>query len=349
MLRAVLHARQRHLVRAPRAEHLHAVDDVRTGPALRAAQDDHRPVRAAAVPVAAAGRRLDLLDLRPRLGECRREAVVHAGQVRALDLDDLVAVALEDRAHLGRVLAREHRGAGDLRAVEVQHREHRAVVLRVEERDALPRALERAGLGLAVTDDGEGHEVGVVHHRAEGVHEHVAELATLVDRAGGRDRHVARDAAGRGELAEQPAYAVGVLRDLREALGVGALEVARGDESRTAVTGTGEVDHLLAGRLDQARRVGVDERQAGARAPVAEQARLDVGVGQRLAQERVGHEVDLADGEVVVRAPPRVERRELLLRRLREPLDEPGVGDEGLRGHDDSCDVRRMDHLRRYR
>ena len=45
----------------------------------------------------------------------------------------------------------------------------------------------------------------------------------------------------------------------------------------------------------------------GHRAEVAEQPRLDVLGQQRLAQQRVGHQVDLADRQVVRRAPPGVE------------------------------------------
>ena len=66
---------------------------------------------------------------------------------------------------------------------------------------------ERAGLGLAVADDGERDQVRVVHHRAERVHQDVAQLAALVDRAGRGHRDVAGDAAGAGELPEQPPHA----------------------------------------------------------------------------------------------------------------------------------------------
>jgi hypothetical protein len=40
---------------------------------------------------------------------------------------------------------------------------------------------------------------------------------------------------------------------------------------------------------------------------MTEQARFDVGQRQRLAQQRVGIEIDLPDREIVRRAPPSVE------------------------------------------
>ncbi len=216
-------------------------------------------------------------------------------------------MALEQRADLGRVLAAQHGRAGDLGAVEVQDRQHGAVARGVEEGDALPRALQRPGLGLAVADHRQRDQVGVVHHRPEGVHQHVAELPALVDRARRRHGHVAGDAAGCGELAEEPPHPLGVAGDVRVGLGVGPLEVAGGDERGAPVAGTGEVEHLLPGLADQPRRVRVDERQPRAGPPVAEQPRLDVLGGQRLPQQRVGHQVDLADGQVVVGPPPGVE------------------------------------------
>ena len=115
--------------------------------------------------------------------ERRGERLVHRARVVALDEVHLVAVALEQRADVVVARAAEHGRAGDLVAVEVQDRQHGAVARRVEEADALPRALERPGLRLAVADDGDDDQVGVVERRAEGVRQHVAELAALVDRA----------------------------------------------------------------------------------------------------------------------------------------------------------------------
>ena len=51
----------------------------------------------------------------------------------------------------------------------------------------------------------------------------------------------------------------------------------------------------------------------GRRAPVAEQPRLDVLASERPSQERIVEQVDLADGEVVRRAPERVDFCQLRL------------------------------------
>ena len=74
-----------------------------------------------------------------------------------------------------------------------------------------------------------------------------------------------------------------VAADLRVELAVGALEVGVGHDARPAVTGAGHVEDVQVARADDAVEVRPDQVQAGRRAPVAEQARLDV-----LGRERLG-------------------------------------------------------------
>jgi len=166
----------------------------------------------------------------------------------------------------------------------MQDRQHRAVALRVEELDPLPGALERRGLRLAITDDGERHEIRVVEHGAEGMRQHVAELAALVDRSRRGRSDVARDPAGSRELTEQPRHPRDVFRDLRIDLGVRALEVDVGEHRGSTVTGPREIDDVEIVRADQPVDVGVEQAQARRGAPVSEQARLDVCRAQRLAE-----------------------------------------------------------------
>ncbi len=82
--------------------------------------------------------------------------------------------------------------------------------------------------------------------------------------------------------------------------------------------GAGDVDHVEVVAADHPVEVGGDEVLAGRRAPVPEKAGLDVPRCQRLAQERVVEEVDLADREVVRRPPIGVDERQLR-RRQRGP------------------------------
>ena len=128
---------------------------------------------------------------------------MHGQGVVSLDEVDLVTVGFEELLDVLIAVPAQHGRPGDLVAVQVEDGQHGAVADRVQELDGFPGAFERARLRLAVPDDGDGDEVRVIEDGAEGVREDVAELAALVDGAGGRDADVARDAARRRELAEE--------------------------------------------------------------------------------------------------------------------------------------------------
>ena len=108
----------------------------------------------------------------------------------------------------------------------------------------MPARRERACLRLAVADDAGDEEIRVVERGAEGVHERVAELAALVDRARRLGRDVARDPAGERELAEELPQPGLVAADVRIELAVGALEIGVRHERRPTVAGAGDVDRV---------------------------------------------------------------------------------------------------------
>ncbi len=156
----------------------------------------------------------------------------------------------------------------------------------------------------------------------------VAELASLMDRAGHLGRDVAGDTAREGELAEERAHALFVARDMRIELRVGALEVGVGNETRPAVAGSGDVDRVQVTLPDGTVHVHIDEVEARRGAEVPEQARLDVLCHEGLFQERVGEQVDLPDREVVGRAPVGVDQSQFV---CRERSFDCGLGGLGFR------------------
>ena len=80
------------------------------------------------------------------------------------------------------------------------------------------------------------------------------------------------------------------------------------------MAGPGDVHRAEVALDDRAVHVRVEQVEAGRGPPVAEQPRLDVLERQRLAQQRVVAQIDLADGEVVRRAPPGIEAAEVVTR-----------------------------------
>ena len=94
---------------------------------------------------------------------------------------------------------------------------------------------------------------------------------------------------------------------MRVELGVGALEPGVCDDGRAAVARAGDVDRVEVALPDRAVQVDVDQIEAGNGPEVAEQAGLDVLWPERLAEQRVVEQVDLADREVVGGPPVRVD------------------------------------------
>ena len=308
-------AGERDLVGTEGALDLLPVDLLRPRPALGRPQHDHRPGGARGARIG-----LDGGDVVQDGVEGGGELLVHGGRLVADDEVRRVAVAAHQRRELVVRDAGEHRRVGDLVAVEVQHGQHDAVAARVEELVRVPARGERAGLRLTVADDAQRQQVRVVEHRAVGVHERVAELAALVDRARRLRRDVAGDAAREGELPEQRPHAVDVLAEARVDLAVGALQVRVRDEPRPAVPGPGHVQRVEVPLPDRPVHVRVEEVETRGGAPVAQQPRLDVLRAQRFAQQRVVQQVDLPDREVVRRPPVRVELGQVVgSRRLGHP------------------------------
>src|SRR5579859_489985 len=89
----------------------------------------------------------------------------------------------------------EHRGSRNLVAIQMQDRQHRAIVKGVQKLDTFPGTFERSRLRLPIADHRDGNEVGIIEDRAKSMCEDVAKFTTLVNRARSLDAGVARDAA----------------------------------------------------------------------------------------------------------------------------------------------------------
>src|SRR5216117_3763225 len=88
----------------------------------------------------------------------------------------------------------------------------------------MPTGGERAGLGFAVADDASNEQVRIVERRAESVRQSVTQFAALVNRTRRFRRDVTGNAAGEGELLEQPLHPVLVLGDVGIDFAVGPLQ-----------------------------------------------------------------------------------------------------------------------------
>ena len=175
----------------------------------------------------------------------------------------------------------------------------------------MPTRRERSRLRLAVADDTADEQIGVVERSPERVGKRVAELAALVDRPGRLGRDVARDPTRERELPKQRPQPVDVRSDVRVDLAVGALQIGVRDQGGTAVAGSGHVDGVQVARTDRTVEMRIDEIQTWGGAKVTEQPRLHVLWPKRLPHKRVVEQIDLADREIVSRAPVGVDQTKL--------------------------------------
>src|SRR6266568_5474021 len=132
-----------------------------------------------------------------------------------------------------------------------------------------------------------------------------------MDRTGGLGRGMARNAPREAELLEQSLHAPRVLRDMRIDLAVGTFEPGIGNDAGTPMARPSDVHHVkITGPYDPV-QVHIDEVQPRRGSPMSEQTRLDVLKPQRLPQQRVVVQVDLADRQVVCSAPPGIDQTAL--------------------------------------
>ena len=303
---------ERHLMRTKRSLYLHAVNHLRPGPSFEGPQHDRRPCRP--LPSSMSARVvLNRANRRVAFVERRRELTMHPGRIVARNKVDLVAVAREQHANVFVVVAAEYSGPGNFVAVQMENRQHRAVARRIEELDALPSAFERPGFRLAVADYARDYQVGIVERGAERMHQRIAELAAFVDRSRNVRTRMTRHSARRRELAEQQAQPFDVLGNPRVDLGVRALEISMRHDRRTAVPRPGNINDVGVVLANQPVEMRVNKILSRRSPPMPQQARLDVLGAQRLAQQRIRHQVDLADGQVVGGSPVRVDKRKLLV------------------------------------
>ncbi len=114
---------------------------------------------------------------------------------------------------------------------------------------------------------------------------------------------MARNAAGKRELAKQLLKAIGIAADIGIDFAVSALKVGIRDHARPAVAGAAHIDDVEIACADGAIKMGIDEIESGRGTPMSEQPRLDVFRSQRLAQQGVVEQVDLPHRQIVGGTP----------------------------------------------
>ena len=266
----------RYLVRPECTLDLQPVDELRSRPTLGRPQYDHRPSRARGVFLVASVR-LDPPDAFDGRSHRRGHELMHGVRVIPLDEQRRPTAPAQELVQLVFLDASEHGRIADLVAIQVQDRQHGAVGSRVQELVGLPGGGQGTGFRFAVSDHAGNDELRVVERGPEGVAQRVPEFAALVNRPGSRRSHMARNAAGKGELLEEFLEPRFVLGHVRVDLAPRSFEVHVAHDRRTTVAGAGHIEHIQIVFLDDPVQMHVDEILTRRRSPVADHQRLHVG------------------------------------------------------------------------
>src|SRR5437773_8392229 len=116
-------------------------------------------------------------------------------------------------------------------------------------------------------------------------------------------------------------------------LGIGPLEIRGPEDAGRAVSGARHQDRVQVVLIDQPVEMDVDKAEARTRAPVAEKTLLDMLDLQRLAQQRIGAQVDHAGGQVIARAPVSMNFAQLFGGKPLRRLWDSGVNGVGFRSN----------------
>src|SRR6266480_2997741 len=105
---------------------------------------------------------------------------------------------------------------------------------------------------------------------------------------------MAADPAGKREFLKELLHPRFVLSLIWIDFRIGPLQISRPEDAGRAVSGARHQDRVQVVLIDQPVEMDVDKAEARTRAPVAEKTLLDMLDLQRLAQQRIGAQVDHA-------------------------------------------------------
>ena len=188
----------------------------------------------------------------------------------------------------------------------MQNRKNCAIGNRIQELVGLPRGCQRAGLCFAVAYGDSSNQIRIVVYCAKCVRDGVTQLAALIDGTRGLRSNMACDAAWEGELLEQALHALQVLAYVRVNFAVGAFQIGVCNKEVAAMSRTGQQNHVQIIPLDYTVQVYIYKVLARYSTPVSYNLLLNLLHCQRLAQQRVVQQVQLAGSQIVGCTPIRI-------------------------------------------
>src|SRR5271157_5635628 len=115
----------------------------------------------------------------------------------------------------------------------------------------MPGSRQRPGLRLAISNDSSNDQLGIVESGATRVGQHIPKFSALMNGAWRFGSAVAPDASGKRKLLEELAQAFEVFALVGIHLGVRSFQITGSQNTRGAVSWSGEKDHVEIVFLDQ--------------------------------------------------------------------------------------------------
>src|SRR5262249_34410088 len=143
----------------------------------------------------------------------------------------------------------------------------------------------------------------IVKSGSKSMREGISQLSSLMDRAGGFGGDMTGNPSRKRELFEQPLHSLRILSDMRIDFAVGPFQIGVGDQSRSAMSRTGEIEGVQVIFDDDSIEMHIDKVQPRSGSPVAKQTGFDMLSLERFTQQRICQQVDLPHRKIVGSAP----------------------------------------------
>ena len=261
-----------------------------TGPALWCTQNDHWPDWTLRI-VVFTGILLNGFDLFDDGVHGFCHLLVHGHRIVAFYKIWLPAAAFKEAFNLLMRDTGEDGGIADLVAVQVQDRQYRTVCYRIQELIGMPGSSKRTGFCFAVSHNYSGDQIRVVKNCSEGMGDRISQLTAFVDGAWCLRRTVAWHAAGERELFEHFFHSFLVTADIRIYFAVTSVKISICDQEVSAMSGTGEENHVQVITFDYTVAVNIYEILSGYSSPVAYDLLFDLIHSKGFFQQRIVQQI----------------------------------------------------------
>ncbi|EFH27144.1 hypothetical protein GVAMD_0243 [Gardnerella vaginalis AMD] len=275
---------QWHLVCTPRTFGLLAIDELRAGPTLWSAEDNHWVVRTSYI--VSLSLSLNIANFIEDSFEHVSKATVDGHMILIVEASNelvwFITHAVEELMKLLIGNTGKNCWVSNLIAVQVQDWKHDTIGTWVHKLVGLPTGSQRTGLSFTIANDCWNEQAWVVHNSAVSVRKCVTKLATFVDGTWGFRSEVRRNTAWVRELTEELLQTSFVLSNLWIVLSVSTVEVRLSSTSWAAVAWTHDNHGVLLVISDKTINVADKEVKTWSGAPVAHQTMLNVFASERL-------------------------------------------------------------------